>query len=145
MFTYETNILLHDKLPETLKHVFSGSLNGDNFLIQIWKIYLENKVQSLDKVFQSLCHNGPSEFLEFRIFYPGSVDVIRKWVSCLTVQIDNVGVEGDHVLISVPSHVLLRGCNKSCLSGVDVIFNKSLKFRIFQFMLILEILEAGER
>ena len=41
MFTYESNILLHDKLPETVKHVFSGSLNGDNFLIQSWEIYLE--------------------------------------------------------------------------------------------------------
>ena len=55
----------------------------------------------------------------------------------------NVGVVGDHILVSVPSHVLLRGRNRSSLSGVDLILNKKLKFLEFHFMLILGRLEAG--
>ena len=42
-FTYESDVLLNDKLPESIKHVFSGSLNGNYFLLQIFKIYLEKK------------------------------------------------------------------------------------------------------
>ena len=75
--------------------------------------------------------------------YPGGVDVVRGWVSWLRVQMYNVGVVGDHILVSVPSHVLLRGRNRSSLSGVDVILNEKFEFLEFHFMLILKRLEAG--
>ena len=75
-------------------------------------------------------------------FYPWSIDVFRKWVSWLPVQIHNVGVKGDHVLISVPFQVFIRRGNKCCLFGVDVVLNKILNFLKFLLMLVLERLKG---
>ena len=73
-----------------------------------------------------------------RKVYPGCVDVSRRWVSGVRLEIDNIGVERDHVMISVPSQVLIRLGNIFCLLRVDVVLNECLKFLVFPFVFILE-------
>ena len=73
-----------------------------------------------------------------RKIYPGCVDVFRRRVSGVRLQIDNVGVEGNHVRISVPPQVPLRLGNIFGLHGVDVALDKCLKFFVLPFMFILE-------
>ena len=40
-FTYKADILLHDKLPESIKHIFPRSLYGNDITVQSRKFYLK--------------------------------------------------------------------------------------------------------